>query len=452
MAKKSRKKKLIWGGAVAIIIIVLVVVNMNRSESDGTMVQADLAYLDEISEIVTASGRIQPQTKVDITSEVPAEIIKLRVAEGDRVVRGQKLLLLDTVQYNSDVDQARFSLDEINARCQASKAQYSRDELDFDRISRLYQQKLISETEFTNAEFLRENSKANYEAMLAQAKTGQARLEKTQDNLSKTSITAPMEGVITYLSVEVGEIAQAQTSFTQGKTLMTIADLSVFEVEVDIDETEIAKVRIGQSAKIRVDAFRDTSFSGTVVEIGNSARVSGQGSDSYSTNFLVKIRFDEIDPGIRPGMSATVDVTTAKEDEALLIPYASVVTREFDPDSLNTSGEDESAENLGDDDLHAAPMDDSAGDSGEEETPANNKFKRKKKEKKTGVFVIKNGTAEFAEITTGIADDRNISVLTGVNPGDTIVSGSFQTLRKLAKGDAVEIDEHSLEKMEENGE
>lgn len=448
MAKKSRKKKFIWGGIIGAVVIAAVVMTLGGSDNGQTEVQADLAYFDEIAEVVTASGRIQPQTKVNITSEVPAEIIELYVAEGEIVRRGQKLLLLDTIQYNSDVEQARFSLDEINARSEAARAQYDKDKLDYERVSRLYQQKLVSETEYTNAGFAQENSRANYEAMLAQAKTGQARLDKTRDNLSKTDITAPMDGVITYLSVEVGEIAQAQTSFTQGKTLMTIADLSVFEVEVDVDETEIARVHIGQEATIKVDAFRDTSFAGTVVEIGNSALVSGQGTDSYTTNFLVKVRFDEIDPGIRPGMSATVDVTTAREDDALLIPYASVVTREFDSDSLKKAAEaTEVTEQPDDSELHAAPIEESESD--EDDATADKKFRRKKKEKRNGVFVIKNGIVEFASVTTGIADDRNIAVLEGVNPGDTIVSGSFQTLRKLSDGDEVKIDEFSLETMED---
>jgi HlyD family secretion protein len=451
MAKKKRKKKLIFGVLIVIVTIAIVVVNLQDSNGEQTMVQADLAYLDDISEIVTASGRVQPQTKVDITAEVSAQIIELFVVEGQQVTRGQDLILLDTIQLQSDVAQARFSLDEISARTEAARAQHERDAAEFERQARLFDRELISETEYINAKFAHEYAKANYEAMVAQVKTGQARLQKVEDNLTKTRITAPMAGVITYLNAEVGEIAQAQTSYTQGKRLMTIADLSVFEVEVDVDETEIAKVRLNQWAKIRVDAFRDTSFAGRVVEIGNSAMVEGQGTENYSTNFQVKVRFEETDAGIRPGMSATAEVTTSKLDNALLIPYASVVTREFDPDSLpegvrgsDTAGAEEETV------LTAPSNGDLESNSEDDRKPDKARTKKMKKIKKSGVFIVDNGLARFIEIGTGIADDRNIVALTGLTPGDTVVSGSFQTLRKLTDGEEVHIEQYSLDKMDES--
>lgn len=443
---KKRTKKISLIGAGVVVVAVLVILNLTGGEGEGTSVQADLAYLGEISELVTASGRVQPQTKVDITSEVSAEIIAIFVSEGQQVTKGERLLLLDTIQTKSDVAQARYSLDEITARAKAALSQYQRDEREFERQSTLYDQKLSSETEYTNARFAYDNSKANYEAMQAQMKTARAFLDKAEDLLSKTLITAPMDGAVTYLAAEVGEIAQAQTAFTQGKTLLTVADLSVFEVEVDVDETEIAMVKEEHPAKIRVDAFTDSVFEGSVVEVGNSARISGEGSDSYTTSFRVKVRFAGTTASLRPGMSASVDITTSKRDEALLIPYASIVERQFDPDSLKKSAEPEST-TVGSGEVHAAEADDSETVDTSEATDG--KHKKKEKIKMSGVFVIKNGKAEFVEVTTGIADDRNIVALTGLNPGDTVISGSFQTLRKLAIGDAVTIDESSKKKMEE---
>jgi HlyD family secretion protein len=260
-----------------------------------------------------------------------------------------------------------------------------------------------------------------------------------------------MDGIVTYLNAEAGEIAQAQTSYTQGKRLMTIADLSVFEVEVDVDETEIAKIKIGQYTKIRVDAFRDTSFAGTVVEIGNSARVEGQGSENYSTNFMVKIRFEETETAVRPGMSATVDITTATLDEALLIPYAAVIVREFHPDSLAELGLSDESDNSSEE-IAAADADNAVPPpNGDHEEKSDARGRKKiKRIKKSGVYVVKDGLAKFTEITTGIADESNVVALTGVNPGDTVISGSFQTLRKLSNGDEVRIDENSLEQMRED--
>ncbi len=440
--KKFGKKFYIIGGLI--IVAALVVVNMTMNgEEESTSVQADLAYHDEISEIVTASGRIQPKTKVNITSEVSAEIVQLSVKEGDFVTKGTKLLLIDTVQYKSDANQAKYSLDEIKARATAAEALFKKDEKEYKRQKSLFAKDLSSETVLTNATFAYENSRANFDAYKAQVKTANARLNKALDNLSKTTITAPMDGVIIYLSVEVGEIAQAQTSFTQGKTLMTIADLAIFEVEVEIDETQIANVQLYQEVEIRVDAFDDSAFTGTVTEIGNSATMSGQGTEEFTTAFKVIVKFNETDVVIRPGMSATVDITTDSEKNALLVPYASVVTRVIDPDSLANKTEDVTADNTESNAVFASTT------SADSQTTKGKK-KKKEKIKKRGVYIIENGNAVFKEVKTGIADERNIVVLTGINPGDTVISGSFKTLRELENGEAVTVDEYSIEKMNED--
>ena len=452
MALKRRTKWIIISSAAIILIAVVMGGMLGGSGDEGILVQADLAYLDEISEIVTASGRVQPQTKVEIVSEVSAQIIDLYVNEGDLVAQGQPLLLLDTVQLKSDLSQARYSLDEIRARTEANRSQYEKDKLEFERQTRLYDQQLTSETAFTNARFAHETSKANYEAMQAQVKTQQARLEKAEDNLKKTLIRAPMAGVVTYLTAEAGEIAQAQTAFTQGKTLMVIADLSTFEVEVDVDETEVAKLELGQSAEIRLDAFRDTSFAGEIVEIGNSARVQGEGTEDYSTDFLVKVRFSEANAALRPGMSATVDITSAREANALLIPYASVVTREFDADSVAVLVRGEEPEKAAGNGVFAAETDDTDDVVVDPPDTSGNDVAKKKrgdkdKIKLSGVFVYRGGKAKFVEVQTGIADDRNIVALSGVNASDTVISGSYQTLRTLKIDDLVRLDERSQERI-----
>ena len=444
---KIKSKKFMFISIGVIVVIAIIVVNLTTSNGDQTEVQADLAFIDDISEIVTASGRIQPQTKVDISSEVPAQIVEIYIKEGDFVVKGQPLLTLDTVQIKADVEQARYSLDEIIARKEAARSQFELNKEEYERQLSLLDKKLSAEKEFSNAKFAHENSKANYEAMKAQAKTGQARLNQSNDRLAKTKIVAPMEGIVTYLNCDVGEIAQAQTSFTQGKTLCTISDLSVFEVEVDVDETEIAKIDIDQPVEIRVDAYRDTNFVGHVVEIGNSASISGQGTENYTTSFRVKVRFAETDAVIRPGMSATVDITTNSVKDALLIPYAAVVKRTFEPDSLKELATKESDGGLVQN-VNAAEADDQS-DVVDGDKKKKKKNKKSEEIKKTGVFVINNGVAAFKEITTGIADERNLVVLSGLNESDTIVSGSFQTIRKLDDSTEVKIDEQSIERMSE---
>lgn len=440
MAIKWRSKKILITGIAAVIVIVAIIAMTSGSSTKATPIQADLAFNDNISEIVSASGRIQPQTKVDITSEVSAQIIKLFVKEGDLVERGQNLILLDTIQLQSDVSQSRHSLDEISSRAEAAKAQLEIDKLEADRQQKLFERDLGSENAATNARYGFENSRANYQAMLSQVETARAVLDKTNDNLTKTLIKAPMSGVVTFLSVEVGEIAQAQTAFTQGKTLMTIADLSVFEVEIDVDESEIAKVQLGQKSKIKVDAFRDTSFAGSVVEIGNSALVANEGSDNYTTSFRVKVRFEQANVTFRPGMSATVEITTSTAEDALLIPYAALVTREFDPDSLKNTAEKPAGGGIIQQ-ANAAETADLSDDA--------SKHKKSAKIKKSGIFVVRDGKAHFVEVATGIADERNIVAMSGIAPGDTVISGSYQTLRKIADGDLVTIEKASLDKMKD---
>ncbi|MFQ6008700.1 MAG: efflux RND transporter periplasmic adaptor subunit, partial [Candidatus Zixiibacteriota bacterium] len=330
----KRKKKLLLIAGGVVIVTVIVIMNLTMSTTNAVSVQADTVKTRDLIETVSASGRIQPQTKVDITSEVNGEIIGLFVREGDTVQAGQLLVVLDTVQLRSNVDQALYAVNEINARLSGAKTALDEAEEEYERQKRLFENDLTSETMYKNAQYAYHKAKSTYEATVAQAQRAQAEYEKQLDNLRKAKITAPMTGVVTFLDCEVGEIAAAQTAFTQGRTLMTISNLNVFEVEVEVDETEITKVELGQEADIEVDAFPDTTFKGEVVEIGNTAIVTGLGSQDQSINFKVKVIFKDPNVKIRPGMSATVDITTAQRDDVLSIPYSAVVMRSINPDSL----------------------------------------------------------------------------------------------------------------------
>ncbi|RKX20482.1 MAG: hypothetical protein DRP51_05675 [Candidatus Zixiibacteriota bacterium] len=242
---------------------------------------------------------------------------------------------------------------------------------------------------------------------------------------------APIDGTITYVDAEVGEIAPAQTAFTQGKTLMTISDMSSFEVEVDVDETEIIKIALGQEAKIEIDAFIDTVFAGEVIEIGNTAVMSGVGTQDQATNFKVKVLFKETNALIRPGMSATVDIVTNEVENALSVPYGAIVMRSLDADSLASADDSGGLVSA----AHAATSDDTL----ETEEKSVKKNKKEKKEVK-GVFVVKEGRARFVPVETGIADQKSIEVVIGVNESDTVIVGPFRTLRSIKNGDRVETE------------
>ena len=265
--------------------------------------------------------------------------------------------------------------------------------------------------------------------------------EKALDNLNKTKIVAPMSGVITYMDAEIGEIAPAQNAYTQGKTLMTISNLSRFEVEVDVDETEINKVRFGHDAKIEVDAFPDTVFQGEVVEIGNTAVISGAGTTEQSTNFKVKVLFKDTDVQVRPGMSATVDIITNTRADACAVPYGAIVMRSLDPDSLARADKDaDSSEGLVQT-AHAAELKtDSLPEKG-------HTGKEGEKKDVKGIFVVRDDKAVFIPVETGIADQKNIEVVTGITKDDIVVTGPFRTLRTLESGAAIS---YNLESEGEN--
>ncbi len=427
----SKKKKILLIGGGALVLVILIVLNFTMNTSKATEVHAEKVASRSLTETVSASGRIQPQTKVNITSQVTGEILSLPGKEGDTVKVGQELVVLDTVQLRSDLDEARFSVSEISARLDGAKTTLDQSKEEYDRQKRLFENKLTSETAYNDARYAYQSSKASFSAMEAQSKQAQARYEKMLDNLSKARITAPMAGIITFVDCEVGEIAPAQNAFTQGKTLMTISNLSVFEVEVEVDETEIGKISLGQPAKIMVDAFPDTSFTGQVIEIGNTAILTGTGTQDQSTNFKVKVIFNDTEAKIRPGMSATVDITTNKKEKVLTVPYAAVVVRSFDTDSLET------AKKAGAPESTASKGQVQAAEGTHDTTGAKPKDKDRKELK--GVFVVRDGKVHFVAAGTGIADQKNIEITSGLAEGDSVVTGPYRVLRTIKEGEAVKV-------------
>ncbi len=427
------KKKVLIIGAIVILVGIVIYMNMVGGRAKKTEVQAEEAAKREIVEIVSASGRIQPQTKVNITAEVNGEIIALMAKEGNRVEAGDLLIVLDTVRLRSDVDQAKYALSEIEARLEGSRASLDQADEEYQRQDKLYKDKLTSETAFNNAKYTYLNAKASYNAAEAQAKQLEARYVQQFDNLSKAKIAAPMSGVVTFVDCEVGEIAPAQTSFTQGKTLMTISNLSVFEVEVEVDETEVNKLDLGQPADIEVDAFPDTTFDGEVVEIGNTALLSGVGTQDQSTNFNVKIIFKDANVRIRPGMSATVDIITNKRDDVLSVPYSAIVMRSVNIDSLEQA---RAQEEKGESSSVVAEVQ-AAEEGGESHDTAS--ASEGEQEELKGIFVVRDGKARFVPVETGIADQKNIEITSNLEEGDTVVTGPYRVLRTIKDGDNVVI-------------
>ncbi len=449
--KKKSKKLLIIG--VIVIVLVVVVLNITGNRKKLTSIQAEEVVITDLTEEVSASGWVQPETRVNITSQVTAEIIVIPVKEGQSVIKGDLLVLLDTVQLQKDVDQYEFSLNEMESRTEGARVMFIQSEKVFERQKRLFESDLTSETVYENAEYSYLGNKYSHQAMLNQTKQARARYEKAIDNLDRTRIVAPMNGIVTFLDAEVGEIAAAQTAFTQGKTLMTISNLKTFEVEVDVDETEIIKVKKGQMAKIEVDAYPDTLFNGEIVEVGNTAVVSGRGTTEQSTNFKVKVLFMDSNVDIKPGMSATVDIVTNEKKNVLTVPYGAIVIRSLDPDSLekamhepeegvayaaeSSAIDDDNAATGTDDDADVSANTDAEADA--DTTEGSDKEEKKEKKEMKGVFVVKDEKAKFIPVETGIADQKQVEITSGLSEGATVITGPYKTLRTIKHGEDVEI-------------
>jgi HlyD family secretion protein len=440
MGKKKNKKKWLIIAGVVIVVVILVVANMTQSKRGSVTVQTKKVIVTDITSVVSGSGKVQPKTKVNVTAEATAEIINIPANEGYFVRKGQILIQLDTVQLKRDVESYLYTANEMEAHLEGAGVLLNQSKDEFERQKELYAKKLTSERAFKNADYAYRSQQASYDAMKQQKKASFARLEKVRDLLNKTTIKAPMDGIITWVDAEVGEIAQAQTPYSPGKPLMVVSDLSEFEVEVEIDETDIADLEVGQKSQVEIDAFPDTLFSGEVVEIGNTATISGMGSSDQAINFKVKVSLLDVHEKIRPGMSATVDITTDERTNVLAIPIQALVIREFDPDSLE-AGEDREIEEEGNAALAStmpeAENDSVTGSSGE-----------KKKIEKKGVFVNRDGVAKFVEVQTGISDQTNYEIAEGLEKGDEVIIGSFRILRTLGDGDLIDVDNTMLKRKD----
>jgi HlyD family secretion protein len=410
----KKRNKIIIILAVVAVIVVFVLVNLLKSGGKSFKVEVEKVKKGDITAIVTASGKIQAKRDVKISAYVVSKIIDLPVKDGDAVKKGQLLVQLDPTRYKAEVEQAE-------AQMRMAEANSEQTKLVYDRQKQLFEKSLTSQEQFDNA-------RTDYRSTQAQYDQSKAALAQAQDDLSKTTITAPMDGVITELNAEVGEIVMIGTMNNPGTVIMTISDLSEIEAEVEVDETDVANLKSGQEAKISIDAFPDTNFKGKVTEIGNTGQISGYGTQEQVTNFLVKVLLLDEVKGIKPGMSASVDITTDSRKGVLNVPIASVVLRAEKEDTLKTKkGEKPSSDP---DSLKATD-------------------EKKKKKEKEGVFIVEKDQAKFEPVKTGISDQQNIEIVSGIKENDQIITGSYKILRNLKDGDKVKIvKKNQLEKKE----
>lgn len=422
----TTKTKRILGAAVALAVISgIVAANVIREKRSRVEVQMGTVEKRDLVQVVTASGEVRPRRYVNVGANVSGRIVDLLVQEGDRVKKGQVLARIESERYAAGERQASAGVAAARADVQRSEADLEASRLAFERAKQMKEDRLISAQAYDQAEADFKMKSANLEASRRRVAQLQAQLDSTRDELDKTTVYSPMDGVVTSLPKEAGEMVIGAVSFSP-TTLMTVADLSIMEAEVMVDETDIRNLKVGQKAKISVDALEGLEIEGEVTEIGASAVVRGTNTQAAQStlgantgnqpkDFKVTIVLKDPPANLRPGLNASADITTATREDVVAVPVQAVVVREVDAQGkVIESG--------------------AAAESSGPEGVAEGQSSRKKGEEKDGVFVVRDEKAVFTPVKTGIMGATDVEVVEGLETGQQIVTGSYRTLRTLEDG------------------
>ena len=455
MAQKNKKQLWIIIAILVVLAIIIVLAIQKGKDSKKTKVSTELVELRKIVETVSANGKIQPAKDIKISPYISGEVVELYVKEGEFVNKGKQLAKIDPEIYLRAYEKTEASLKtakaneaNANARVSQTKAQFVKSDLDFKRSKTLWEKKVISDADFEAAQSNYEVAQAevsaaqeSYKSAQFQVSSAQASLKEAKENLNRTTIYAPNDGTVSKLSVEVGERVTGASQFSAGTEIMRIANLDVMEVNVEVNENDIVRVTLLDTAVIEVDAYLNREFKGLVTEIATSANTTGVSADQV-TNFDVKIEMlkssyeDLIKPDaaipspFRPGMSATVEIETETAVNILTIAIQAVTTR------ADTTGRLKSAK-----------------EKREEERLKKDKGVESDKEKREEyVFVLKDGKAKLQKVKTGIQDNTYIEITEGLEAGDEVIIAPYRAVSKTLKNnDEVEkVDKEDLFKSEKD--
>jgi HlyD family secretion protein len=391
---KRRKKPLIILAVVA-VLGAIVIGNLRSRREKAVKVTIEKVQRQDLTSIVSASGEIKPKKNINISAQVPGRIIKIGVEEGDEVKAGDFLLKLDSTQYEAIADRDQNFIRAARADLIQAQARLQRDKNSLDRLQKLFADDLISKDQLEAAQSQFDVSAAQTNAIEFQIKQAEASLKSTMDNLSKTTYNSPIDGVITSLRVEEGEVAIIGTMNNPGTVLLTIADLSVMEVEVEVDETDVIGVSLGQPAKVRVDALPETVFEGKVTEVGSSAivKATGGAATQESKDFKVVVTLDNPDRKLKPGLSASADIIVSERKQALAVPISALVLRDKPNVEKNAAAREEE-----------------------------------------GVYTVEAERVKFVPVDKGITGGMLIEITSGLAEGQEIVTGPYASLRELKDG------------------
>ncbi len=470
MAKKGGATKKILYALLALVVIAVVLGlifgggNKFGGGGDGKIAEYAPAELRDVTQTVTASGKVQPEVEVKISADVSGEVVYLGVREGDAVRKGTLLARIKADFYVAQAEQAQAGVSQAKAGVSRARANSLKVKLDFDRAKSLKDKGIIPDSEYQAAETLYQIAQADQEANGFVLESAEARLREAREQVQKTRIYAPMDGTISQLNIEIGERVVG-TEMMTGTEIMTVAQLDKMELEADINENDVVNISLGDTASIEVDAYPDQSFKGVVIEIANSARISAMGTQEQVTNFPVKIRIisSEMDAeraaslatdlttevttssandfiGFRPGMSGTVDIFTQTMIDVIAVPIAAVTVR--DMTAIEKMIKEKESKEKGEESEEG----DEGGQEKEEDKTSNGNQENLKKV----VFIRSDGEAKVVEVETGISDDTHIVVKSGLSEGDEVVVGPYSLVsRELNPGDKLKGDEEEEETSEE---
>ncbi len=401
-------KKIIIGAAIAAVVIFFILINVLKKDK-GIEVDSEKVQQGTLIQKVSGSGQIRPEVQVKVSSRVAGKILKLHAKEGDRVKKGALLVELDQEQYRAALDRASYNLDYMIASEKKLKS-------DLVRAVDLHNKGLLSQAEF-------EAAQASADAAVSSTNQARASKAEAQDQLSKTRLYADMDGIVTKLNKEEGEMTLG--SQFQEDVIMIVADLSKMEAAIEVDENDVVNISLGDSAAIEVDAFGDTTLNGRVSEIANSATIKNLGTQEQVTNFEVVVSLQDYNARLRPGMSTTVDIITEVKNNVLKIPIQAVTVREKDK-------------------LEKKPAVEQPVEKEKEETTqadgSADKAAKEKQNMKEVVFCVEESKAVIKAVQLGISDDSYYEVISGLETGQSVVTGPFRILSKTLKdGDLLKI-------------
>jgi HlyD family secretion protein len=431
--KKSKTKYIVIGAILLVAVLGGAAYMKNKNADTGLVVTVDKAVVKTITQLVNATGKIQPEVEVKIAPEVSGEIIELPFREGASVKKGDLLVRIKPDNYRYQVEQQEANLTAAKATAVQANSQLLKAKADFKRSEDLFAKQLVSDSDYSAVKSTLEVAQANYDNALAQIRRTEGLLSQSRDQLSKTAIFSPMDGTISSLSTEVGERV-ASTGSYGGAEVMRVANLSDMEVRVNVNENDVVNVKVGDTSRINIDAYPSRKFTGTVKEIASAAKTQGANTQEEVTNFTVKIRVTDKDISLRPGMSANVDIETKTVANVIAVPIQAVTVRSREGnktiEQLATDREKKNKETQG-----------------EGAAAAVNEKQQREREREDRaalqrVVFLRNGdTVKMTAVETGIGDTTHMEIKSGLKAGDEVVSGPFSTItRTLKDGSKVRLE------------